>query len=591
MKIPRKFTGPVARTIFAVILSAGLAAVLLVHRSASIEAERSVVFRTSALSWSVSELVQEGLRLSTALERLDHHPEELSLAQLRFEILWSRHSVLGSTLFAEAQAVHSALNDLGVFLETAEVAMFRPGGPGAPERAILMLDLSEALEGVRIAWMKEFNAHRFAGLAQIAAPAKQQKMYLEILIAALVSLIVVYLAGEVLAASRAVERNKKLTGAAEAASREKTRFLASISHEVRTPLNGILGMVQALQEEPLTDDQSQSVGVIGDSGRLLLDTINDVLDLSKVENGGLVFLHEDFDLADLVRRSVDLFRANAKAQGLTVEVNMTVPAGVHCSGDQRRLRQVLGNLLGNAIKFCDAGGISVNVHIPSGRKGVQISVTDTGCGIAPKAQATIFDPFVQAENKTQRAAQGTGLGLAISRQIMRQMNGWLRMTSAVGKGSCFTLWAPLPLTLRAPKKTTHRREPIAGDVITDLAVMAVDDNATNRMILKKLLGNRVPDLRFCASGAEALQAFGERPAAIVLMDVEMPEMTGPETTEQLRFMPQGAEAHIVAVTANLLPEQIEGYLRGGMDLVLPKPVRKAALLDVISSFTQQRDAA
>lgn len=589
--MPRQIMGPIGRTVLAVALSTVLAAVLLVHRSASIDAERAVVFRASALSWSVSELMQEGLRFGYALERLDHHPGELSPTQLRFEILWSRHSVLDSTLFDEAIGVRAALDDFGVFLKASEEVMFLEGGPTQAQRTVLAQNLSVMIDAMRSAWMKEFNSRRFAGLARIAAPAEQQQFYLEVLIAVLVSLIVIYLSVEVLAASRSIARNIRLTEAAESASREKTRFLASISHEVRTPLNGILGMVQALQEERLTPDQSRSVAVIGDSGRLLLDTINDVLDLSKVENGELVFLQEDYDIADAVRRTTDLFRANALSKGLSFEVNVKTPPQTTCTGDPRRLRQVLGNLLGNAIKFCDAGHVTVDVHIPAGRRGIQISVTDTGCGIPRHAHPTIFDPFVQAESRSHQAAQGTGLGLAISRQIMTQMGGWLRLTSAVGEGSCFTAWAPLPLSRRAGEAQSKPAKGTALKAMTHLSVMAVDDNATNRMILQKLLGGHVPDLRLCASGAEALESFGERPAAIVLMDVEMPGMTGPETTEQLRFLPEGATAHVIAVTANLLPEQIESYLRGGMDLVLPKPVRKSALLDVITSFTQQRDVA
>jgi signal transduction histidine kinase len=351
--------------------------------------------------------------------------------------------------------------------------------------------------------------------------------------------------------------------AAEAAYAFKSQLLSNLSHELRTPLNGVLGMGQALLLDDLTTAQRERVDVIVNSGGALRTLLCDLLDLSDMESGRLRLHAGPFDLADVVGEACETALAVAGAKGLTLDVDVEAAATGQWRGDGARLRQVLYNLVSNALKFTEVGGVTVRVEAVSG--GVVLSVTDTGIGIPRDLLPRLFESFIQGEGGATRRFGGAGVGLAISRRLVDLMGGLLTVESEVGKGSVFSLMLPLE---RAP-------EALADDDVGALRVLVAEDNETNQRVVRTVLNALGVNPVLVPDGAAAVEAWGRGEWDLVLMDIQMPVRDGVAATRDIRRLEAErglSPTPIVALTANALPAQVDEYAAAGMNGVVPKPI-------------------
>jgi signal transduction histidine kinase/CheY-like chemotaxis protein len=383
---------------------------------------------------------------------------------------------------------------------------------------------------------------------------------------------------DITAEMRAARAQKAAVEAAEAANRAKSEFLAVMSHEIRTPLNGVLGIAQAMELDPLEPAQKDRLAVIRQSGSALLEVLNDVLDLSKIEAGRLGLECAGFDLEALARSAEAGFGALAARKGLFLEVEVAEAARGTWRGDAARVRQVIYNLVANAVEFTEGGGVVLDVNVEE--PGVRITVSDTGIGIEASRIPDLFEKFVQADSTTTRRFGGSGLGLAICRELCGAMGGSITVRSAPAVGSDFEVRLPLErgqLAAPAEAPTFNRDEAPA---IRPLRVLAAEDNAVNQLVLKTLLNQVGIEPVMASDGAQAVAAFDDGPWDLILMDVQMPKMDGLAATRAIRTREAQAGAAptpIIALTANAMSHQLEGYRAAGMTGVLAKPIEVARL--------------
>lgn len=378
---------------------------------------------------------------------------------------------------------------------------------------------------------------------------------------------------------------------AEQASRAKTEFLANMSHEVRTPLNAIMGLNQLLLETNLTSEQRQWLGLMEDSSRSLLNLLNDVLDLSRIEAGKLKLEIVDFPVRTLFETTFSVYEQQARLKAVSCSMNLSPGLPSKMIGDPFRIRQVLTNLLSNALKFTPGGGqvfLSVAVEGEQANPaGIVIKIVDTGIGIDPVQQQSMFDAFTQADASTARRHGGSGLGLAICSRLVKMMGGEIQLRSSLGEGSTFEVH--LPLTLAAPALGIDRaRVPVpAADLASirkrmkNLRVIVAEDKPVNELLVRKILEGVGCDIRIAHNGAEAVQLWKDGPVDLILMDVQMPGVNGLTATARIRDAERSAgrgHTPIIAVTANAMPGDRESYMAAGMTGYVPKPIEVGALL-------------
>ena len=398
------------------------------------------------------------------------------------------------------------------------------------------------------------------------------------------------------------EYNAKLEAAlatAREANRAKSEFIANMSHEVRTPLNGVLGMTSVmLQDARLSEEQKHSLKLIDASGKSLLELLNDVLDLSKIEAGGLDLEEGDFDLVALVRSTVEHWRLQAGAKGVDLVFSKDgIGERFNVRGDAMRVRQVVNNLLSNAVKFTHRGGITVVLSRPDSENGavipVRISVRDTGVGIPRDKHDLIFEAFTQVDASTTRQYGGTGLGLAICRRLVRQMGGDIGVASDPGRGATFTVDLPFSAGSQpVPKAVSAPAEPIYLD--KPVRILVVDDVLTNQLVLRAMVQQVASGdglvIECASSGREAVNKATSEAYDIVLMDIQMPEMDGVSAMRCIRETRKSGRASIVAVTALASEDHRREFEADGFAAYLPKPVELGTLRSVLARLLTAAEA-
>jgi signal transduction histidine kinase/CheY-like chemotaxis protein/HPt (histidine-containing phosphotransfer) domain-containing protein len=391
-----------------------------------------------------------------------------------------------------------------------------------------------------------------------------------------------------------IERAREL---AEQASQAKSEFLANISHEVRTPLNALMGLTQLLIDSPLNPEQKNWLGLMDSSAHALLALLNDVLDLSRIEAGKMQLEHERFHLHDALAEASAVYREQARSKSITWALALAPDLPAHLEGDAGRLRQLLGNLLSNALKFTPRGGhveMSAFLAAPSsdGTRCWKLRVKDSGVGISASQQATLFDAFTQADASTARRYGGSGLGLAICARLVRLMGGTIAVESSLGQGSSFTISLPHNEPTPLPPKSAPQwlgELSAAGERFAGLCVLVAEDHPVNELLMNQLLKRLGCTVRNARDGEQAVAQWSLGGVDLVLMDVQMPGTNGLQATERireqesLRGLPR---TPIVAVTANAMSDDRMICLVSGMDGYTAKPVSPKALMAAIDAALQ-----
>jgi PAS domain S-box-containing protein len=499
--------------------------------------------RVSALLENATEAILMGLPDGT-ISTFNRAAEEM-FGYAAHEIIGQKAHVLFG---ADVEELHAQIqqrltqSDDGAIVKATEVTAVRKGGETFPAEYSLSRLRFDGEEHVLGIW-RDLSAHKVSQAALLAAKEE-----------------------------------------AEAANRSKSEFLAAMSHEIRTPMNGVLGMAAALEGTPLTDEQRRLLGVVNESGQILMTLLSDILDLSKIEAGRMMYETTPFDASASIHAVAGLYAETAAAKALDYVIEIDDSARGWFVGDPTRYRQVLQNLVANALKFTETGRITVRASCEDQEGGVAVlrtEVVDTGVGIAPRARAKLFQKFSQADASTTRRYGGTGLGLAISRQLVEALGGRIDVESKPGSGSRF--WFSLPLGRAEAPAPAENHAPAAIEARSStVRILAAEDNETNQLVLKALLSHADAEVVFADNGAEALEAAKTGDFDLVLMDVQMPVMDGMTATRAIRALegPRGA-VPIVAVTADAMAEQVSKCLAAGMDAHISKPLRPEALFSVI----------
>lgn len=377
--------------------------------------------------------------------------------------------------------------------------------------------------------------------------------------------------------------------AAENLAEAKSRFLANMSHEIRTPMNGIMATLNLLSETKLDTDQREHIELIQRSSSSLLTILNDILDFSKIQKGRLEITEEPFNLKAACHDIVNTFGAAVATKGISLELDFEEGIPELVVGDESRLRQILNNLVGNATKFTNVGGVKFHVgHTP---EWFEFEIKDTGIGMSPEAVENLFTPFRQEDSSITRRFGGTGLGLSISKELAELMGGSIEVSSEKGIGSTFTLKLPLKTDSSQNEKTTV--EPSSNmlqrssafdcsDEMPSLSILVAEDNSINQIVARKTIEKFGHQVTIVSDGQEAVEMVSEQNFDVVILDLEMPKMNGIQAAKAIRKLPEVSDKlRIIAMTGHALQESRDACVEAGMDGFLSKPFDPWKLRELI----------
>lgn len=382
---------------------------------------------------------------------------------------------------------------------------------------------------------------------------------------------------------------EKTKDRAEAANRAKSVFLANMSHELRTPMNAVLGFSQLMQKDyALTATQRENLNIINNSGQHLLELINDILDMAKIEAGRVVIEHSNFDLGEMIRDTIDMMHERAEVKGLELFLDQSSSFPRFVNSDESKLRQILLNLISNAVKYSNQGKVQIRLTAKEQSDSQQciliFCIEDTGIGISEKDLPLIFNTFVQVGSESDQ--KGTGLGLPITKEYAELMGGSISVTSVLNQGSCFTL--TLPVIKVSPSEVSSHPNHKVFQVISLASgqpryrVLIVEDQLENRLLLHNLLVSVGFEVYEALNGQEAIEQFQRLQPHFIWMDRRMPVMDGIEATRRIRALPNGNNVKIVAVTASVFVEQRQDFLAAGVDDIVNKPYRDYEIFDCMA---------
>jgi signal transduction histidine kinase/CheY-like chemotaxis protein len=570
-----------------VTLFMGVQTLLYGQREAILEKEASFGHAVLDNAWSISELMSETKNTTVRLAAYADGRAQRADVELAYDVLWSRLDALRFAESVDLDGLVTLAADYRMVLDRHDTVIFSTG-PLSPETAIAMIAELESLSSrTRRLWSVEFNQNREEFLGRVSGKVEGSAQEIDILMALIALGGLAYLGVELVLSNFALRRERRLAAEARSASEMKSAFLANMSHEVRTPLGGVLGAAELLAATHLDREQRLLVQTIANSAEHLLGVVNQVLDLSKIEAGKVEIEDAIVDVRASAELVIAMFRKTALDKGVALDLDVSAEVPPHVRGDPLRLRQVLANLVSNAVKFTEAGRVSVSVALKpnegSGRR-LTLTVEDTGIGIPEEAMAQIFNAFSQGDVSDARRYGGTGLGLTISRLLVRLMDGDVRLDSRPGAGTRAVVDLPLrPVTVIGAATPVLAASEQAGPA--PLTVLIADDNATNRLLLSRMLAAMVREVRQSEDGAGAVAAWRAGGVDLLLLDIQMPVMTGVEAAAAIRTAERTegrAPVPIYSISANAMPHQVEVYEAAGMNGHLSKPFRKADLAELVA---------